>query len=69
MRSIERKFRIESDKANGVSSVVCFVRAIKGKNYSERVISYWFKKMVDKEDYRGVPKLQLMEYLVGVSNS
>lgn len=49
-------------KQGNVSSWVEFLRAIKGKGYTKATIERKFLKMVDKEDYKGVPRQKLVNH-------
>ena len=69
MRSIEKRFLLEEDKAPLSSTYINFVRAIKGQNFSEAIIKKWFSKLVDKNDYDKAEKKEVVDYLVANSNS
>lgn len=69
MRSIERRFRIEEDKDELASTIIIFSRTVSGQRFSKRVISSWFMKLVDKDDYERSDKRAIIEHLVKLSNS
>jgi hypothetical protein len=50
------------------SSWTCFCETIKGKGYKKGIIERKFKELVDREDWGGVPKEELLEYLIELSN-
>jgi len=52
MRSLQRRFKIISQKHPFWSSLVCFERAIVGRNFKRRTLYYWFFQLVDRNDYR-----------------
>ena len=59
---IERRFKTLQSKYKNHSSLMCFVKAIKGRNLAHSLIEKNFK-LVDKDDYSGGGKLELMEWL------
>lgn len=63
MKSIQRKFNKEVKDNPSLSSLICFVRSIKGKNYTQRSIAEWFTELVDWDDYKGSSKTQLLRWL------
>lgn len=63
MDSIQWKFVKNQKNHPFWSSYICFAQAILGNGYSSRVISYWFKKLVDKEDYNPKDKKELLKHL------
>lgn len=64
MRSIEVRFNKLQQSRPGASTLANFNNAITGGHFSPKTIRYWFNKLVDKEDYRGVTKGELFAYLV-----
>lgn len=69
MRSIERRFQIETDQDDGASSLIIFTRAVIGQRFTRETITLWFGKLVDKGDYQRRDKDAILEHLVSVSNS
>lgn len=69
MRSIEKRFILEQDKNPMFSTFINFSRAIDGQSFTEVVIKKWFNKLVDKDDYDPRDKKEIIEYLIGFSNS
>lgn len=64
MRNIERQFKRIIKNNPEVSSLLCFVRIIKGKNYHIDSVEMWFDKLVDKQDYRrGKEKEELLGWI------
>ena len=61
MRSIERRFLIEEDKAPLSSTYVNFARAVKGQNFSTYRIKKWFTILVHKNDYDKSEKKEVVE--------
>lgn len=69
MKSIERRFRNIMDKNRNWSSYICFAEAIKGQKISKDIISRWFSKLVEKDDYSKSDKKQLLKHLEVLSNT
>ena len=44
-------FDVIQDKNPGLSTLICFSKAIAKRNYEPEYVTKWFKKLVDKEDY------------------
>lgn len=69
MRSLERRYIAKRDKyPEPYSSYVCFVRAIRGQNFSYEIISKWFNILIDKDDYARNERKCIVEYLFYLSN-
>lgn len=51
MRSIKRRFKTISQKNPYSSSLACFKHAIKNQSFKKRTLRYWFKRLVEKDDY------------------
>lgn len=51
MKSIRRRFEKISKQNSYLSSLVCFKRAIENKNFKKRTVHFWFKRLVEKDDY------------------
>ena len=66
MRSIEARFNKLQQSRPGASTLANFNNAITGRNFSHKTIHYWFNILVDKEDYRWVPKNELFAYLLSI---
>lgn len=67
MKSIKARF----DKIRAVrtakSDYICFAEAITGQKFSREMISIWFPKLVDKNDYAKSEKRSLIPNLVKLS--
>ena len=50
------------DKNPNLSSIMCFVKLVKGKGYTKGIISRNFK-LVDKEDYEGSDRKAILKWL------
>ena len=68
MRSLGVRYRIEKDKEPLASDSVIFHRAVKNQKFTVRIITTWFNKLVDKNDYEECEKKEIIEFLVGSSN-
>jgi len=69
MRSLARKFKqIEAENPN-FSSYICFAEAIKGRNFSPKIIKQYFNQLVDPDDYDPEEKRAILQYLYQLSKS
>lgn len=68
MKSLERKYREKRIKNPSWSSYVCFAAAVKGQKFERYVISKWFVKLVDENDYAKNERKNLLENLFVISN-
>lgn len=69
MRSIERRFILEQEKSPLSSDLMCFSRAVHNQRFSRKFILRWFNKLVDKNDYDGKEKREIIEWLEKHSNT
>ena len=67
MRSIKRRFEQVQKTEPGRSSYTSFAKAISKQGFTKRVLSYWFNKLVDKDDYQSAEKRSLVEHLCHLS--
>ncbi len=51
MRSIQARYNQFKTKHFDWSSLTCFDEAIRGQNFSEDMVSRWFNKLTNKDDY------------------
>ncbi|MFA6427401.1 MAG: hypothetical protein WCW16_03065 [Candidatus Magasanikbacteria bacterium] len=68
MRSVRHNFEKILKRNPGWSSCIAFANAVDGKRYSRKMISCWFSKLVDKNDYCRSERKQLIEFLYSLSN-
>ncbi len=68
MRSIERRFNQVGLKKPLASSYSCFFMAIEGQKLTKGMISRWFNKLVEKDDYDPKDKREIIKFLVKASN-
>jgi hypothetical protein len=68
MKSLERKFNEIRERNKNFSTYICFTKAIEGKKFNKRITYYWFKKLVDKDDYVGSEKMSILRHLDYLSN-
>ena len=62
MKSIERVF--DDTKMNPFwSSYICFAESIKHRNFTSRIITKWFNRLVEKDDYFRADKQQILIFL------
>lgn len=70
MRSVHARYKIiQRNLPSTYSSYICFARAIKHQRFSYELISKWFNKLVDKEDYRQRERNDIVVYLHRLSNT
>lgn len=68
MKSIQRRFNKASKEYPCLSSYMCFTEAIKGQKFSKKIISFWFNKLVEKDDCSKKDKKELLKHLYLISN-
>ena len=69
MRSIQRRFSNIRDKNINLGDYIVFARAVKGQGFSKDMISRWFNKLVEKDDYDKKDKKALIQHLVNLSKT
>ena len=67
MKSLERRFNNITEKFPIHSAFSCFAQAVKGQNFSRKVVRKWFIKLVPKDDYSPDEATQLVSYLAEIS--
>ncbi len=67
MRSIERRFTNLKEKNSNLGDCINFVKAIRGQNFSKDMISRWFNKLVDKNEYDASDKKALISQFMDAS--
>lgn len=67
MKALNRNFINIEQKNPFWSTYVCFYIAIAKGNYSEKIIRYWFFKLVDKNDYSNNEVRNIVRYLCKAS--
>lgn len=60
---IREIYDIIVDKNPGLSTLICFSKAISKRNYEPEYITKWFKKLVDKEDYEHRDRDEVLAWL------
>ena len=68
MKSIERRYKNIVKENRSWSSYMCFAEAIKKQGFNEQIISRWFKKLVNKNDYAKNEKKQILSFCLKLSN-
>jgi hypothetical protein len=66
LKRIFNKIRIENPFW---SDYTCFAEAVRGRKFSKKTIIRNFNSLVDKEDYTGSEKKEIIEFLMGLSKS
>ncbi len=67
MKSLKRVFEKLKRRNPYWSGYTCFALAISGKGFSKKTISHHFNKLVDKSDYSGQEKKEVLEGLFRLS--
>jgi len=67
MKSLERRFYNISQLNPVWSSYICFVEALKDQNFSKRIISYYFNRLVEKDDYDRTDKKRILSHLFSIT--
>ena len=62
------KFKEIQEKNPNLSSAMCFSKLVKGRKMSKGDIRKYFNKFVDKADWVGTPKEELISFFLGLSN-
>ena len=62
---MKEKFEELKVKYPNLSSAMCFVKMAKaiGKKWTKRQLNGYFNKLVDKEDYLGSEKREILDWL------
>ena len=68
MKSLEIRFNKIAEKNPYWSSYICFAEAVSGQGFGRQVIHRWFTKLVDKSDYAGSDKKEILAHLENLSN-
>lgn len=63
------QIRINTLSSPGLSSFIVLGRAVKGMNYSEKVIRQYFNKCVEKNDFVQNDKNALLEHLYRLTST
>lgn len=68
MRSIQRRFNLQKQKNPELGDFINLMKAVYQQKYSKQIISKWFPKLVDKDDYSTSEKIYLIRTLHHTSN-
>ncbi len=61
--SIKKRFKKFQEQYSSDSSYTCFARAVKGQDLKDKTISFWFNKLVDKNDYCKKERMGIVKHL------
>lgn len=64
----EEKFRRLLNINSKWSSLICFAEVIKRKKLSKTIIKKNFYNFVDKEDWKGTPIKEILDWIYNLSN-
>jgi hypothetical protein len=65
---MREKFKELSDKNPNLSSAMVYSKLVRGRKMSKQDIRKYFTKFVDKADWQGTPKEELISFFWGLSN-
>ena len=68
MRSIKRSFENIAAKHPYWSTWVSFTQAVVHKKYAPSMITKWFKKLIDKEEFPDSERKSMITHLVNLTN-
>jgi len=68
MKSLQRRFELVSKRNAQLSTIMCFVKTISGQHFCTKTILYWFKKVVDSDDYSPTDKHELLKHMYKITN-
>jgi hypothetical protein len=68
MRSLKRVFNRIRQENPFWPDYICFAEAVRGKRFSKRTISYYFNRLVSKDDYSKGEKKEILKHLFRLSN-
>ena len=57
------KFKKLQNKYPNLSSAMCFIKLVKDKKIKRKSLEDLFNKLVDKLDYIGTPKKEILDWL------
>jgi len=66
MRSVKRRFNQIRRRFPYWSSYLCFAEAIKDQGFSNRVVHYWFNRLVSRDDFSEEERLKILRHLKNV---
>lgn len=69
MKTIRVLFNEVSAKHPELSSFICFGMVIKGMKLDHEIISRHLSRLVEKDDYSGSERKQLIDHLWSLSNT
>ena len=69
MKSIEKRFQDLQRRRPGCSSIINFAGAIKSGKFASRVVSHWFNRLVEKDDFSEVDRRTILENLNELTGS
>ncbi|OGG50382.1 hypothetical protein A2704_05600 [Candidatus Kaiserbacteria bacterium RIFCSPHIGHO2_01_FULL_54_36b] len=69
MRTIETRFADMQRRRPMVSTLLNFGAAVKGGKFKPRMVSYWFNRLVEKDDFEGTPRREILKHVNALSGS
>jgi len=68
MKSLRRRFMAIAKRSEQLGCFICFARALRGQGFSGKTIRFWFKQLVDSEEYDVRDRRKLLKYLYKLTN-
>lgn len=68
MRSIQSRFNKIQETAPLLGDYPSLMRAVRGQNFSRKIISQWFDKLISKDDFCPKERNRLVSQLYQASN-
>jgi CRISPR/Cas system CSM-associated protein Csm2 small subunit len=65
---MKEKFNELQEKYCNLSSAMIFSKLVKGRNMTNSEIRKWFKKLVNKDDWDGSNREEVVRFYVRLSN-
>jgi len=69
MKSLETRYKKITNNNENLGPYICLVRAVKNQRFSRKTISFWFSKLVPKDDYDIQTRKSLLNNLWVLTNS
>ena len=69
MKSLNRRFAEVQEKRPGCSSIVNMSAAVKDGRFTPRVVSYWFNRLVEKDDFTETDRRDILKHLNALSGA
>jgi hypothetical protein len=68
MKTLKQHYDKIKEKNPYWSSIICFSETVLHQKFKPKTISYWFKKLVDENDYCQKDKKEILAFLDKLTN-